>query len=66
MRKDRGELNYYFVYIIKPTIDGADCCYSYQKTLFIQGVFVSLVFIFFHFRLQILCKLGFTCCVGLF
>lgn len=28
--KDRGELNYYSVYIIKPTIDGADCCHSYH------------------------------------
>lgn len=30
LRKDRGELNYYSVYIIKPTIDGADCCHSYH------------------------------------
>lgn len=36
------------------------------KTLFIQGVFVLLVFIFFRFRLQILCKVGFHVALGYF
>lgn len=35
------------------------------KALFIQGVLVLLVFIFFRFRLQVLCEIGFSCCVRL-
>lgn len=30
-RKDRSELNYYCVYIAKPTNDGADCCYKFYE-----------------------------------